>query len=121
MGDNPELLYVGVGRTVQALDRFSGRPVWQVKLPKVFRGSVQMILPHQDELYVARPGYVYCLDRFSGEVLWERGMNASGSMTLLATAGDGAPQQQQAAGHAAAAQRAAAAAGIGAASAATAG
>ncbi len=116
MSDQTELLYAGVGRTVVALDRFSGRPVWRVKLPRLLGGSVSMVLPHGREVYAARGGYVYCLDRMTGAVLWERGMNASGNTVLLAMSGmDGAQQQavmiaQQASDAAAAAAAAASAA-----------
>ena len=34
MEDVPEMLYAAIGRTVIAMDRFSGRPVWRVKLPR---------------------------------------------------------------------------------------
>jgi outer membrane protein assembly factor BamB len=94
MDETPELLYAGVGRTVIAMDRFSGRPVWRVKLPRLLGGSISMVLPHDRELYIGRGGYVYCLDRFSGSVLWERGTNASGSMVLLAIPGAETSQQQ---------------------------
>ena len=111
METQPELLYAGVGRTVVAMDRFTGRPAWRVKLPRLLGGSISMVLPHGNEVYVGRGGYVYCLDRFDGSVLWERGTNASGNMVLLAVPGAGAEQQQAAVGRAAMeAQRAAEAA-----------
>ena len=120
--DQPELLYAGVGRTVVAMDRFTGRPVWRLKLPRLLGGHISMILPHGDEVYVGRGGYVYCIDRFDGKVLWERGTQASGNFVLLAVAGDAAGQQQAAAMHSAMAQQAAAAAAAaGAAAAASAG
>src|ERR1051325_7409679 len=102
METQPELLYAGVGRTIIAMDRFSGRPAWRVKLPRLLGGSISMILPHGNEVYVGRGGYVYCLDRADGSVLWERGMNASGKMVLLAVAGTETEveQQQAASAHA---------------------
>jgi outer membrane protein assembly factor BamB len=108
--DTPEFLYAAVGRTVMAMDRFSGRPAWRVKLPRLLGGSISMILPHGREVYVGRGGYVYCLDRFTGNVLWERGMGGSGSLTLLAVPGSDGEQQQAAAAFAAAARAAASAA-----------
>jgi outer membrane protein assembly factor BamB len=118
--DQPELLYAGVGRTVVAMDRFTGRPVWRLKLPRLLGGHISMILPHADEVYVGRGGYVYCIDRFKGNVLWERGTQASGNFVLLAVAGEDAAQQQAAAMHAMMAEQAAATA-AGAAAAASAG
>src|SRR4029079_12270954 len=101
MDTQPELLYAGVGRTVIALDRFSGRPVWRVKLPRLLGGNISMILPHAGEIFVGRGGYIYCLDRRSGMCLWKRGTSASGNMFLLAAPGGDTPQQQAAAVHAA--------------------
>src|SRR5262249_18059662 len=59
METSPELLYAGVGRTVIAMDRFSGRPAWRVKLPRLLGGSISMVLPFGREVYVGRGGYVY--------------------------------------------------------------
>lgn len=107
--DVPDLLYAAVGRTVVALDRYSGRPVWQLKLPRLLGGSISMVLPRGNELYVGRGGYVYCLDRLTGAVLWERGVGRSGNLTLLSI-GEGTEEQQQASAVAAAAAAARAAA-----------
>lgn len=84
MSDAPELIYAATGRTIVALDRFSGRPVWRRKLPRILGGlvTIQVI---GDEVYAARGGYIYCLDRYSGDVLWERGVNISGGVVMLAS------------------------------------
>lgn len=106
--DTPELLFAAVGRTVIAMDRFNGRPVWRVKLPGAFfGGSISMILPFANEVYVGRGGYVYCLDRASGRVVWERGVGSSSGVTLLALTGGAADQQQASASSIAAMQAAA--------------
>jgi outer membrane protein assembly factor BamB len=105
--DTPEILYAAAGRTVIALDRFNGRPVWRVKLPRMFGGNISMILPNGNEVYVARGGYLYCMDRFTGSVLWERGTDASGGITLLAVADGNAQQQASSSAAAAAAAQAA--------------
>lgn len=110
--ETPDLLYAAVGRTVVAMDRFSGRPAWRVKLPRLLGGSISMILPYGREVYVGRGGYVYCLDRFSGAVLWERGMGGSGNLTLMSM-GDRDTGQQQASAAFAAEARAAAASAAG--------
>ncbi|MFN0132933.1 MAG: PQQ-binding-like beta-propeller repeat protein [Phycisphaerales bacterium] len=117
MGEQPELLYAAVGRTVAALDRHTGRPVWQVKLPKMFRGNVAMIVPHDEELYVGRGGYIYCLDRHTGTVLWERGVASSSGMVLLALTGAESVQQQAMLRHQAASDEGGAGAAAGAAAA----
>jgi outer membrane protein assembly factor BamB len=94
MDISPEILYAGVGKTVMAVDRFSGRPVWRVKLPRLLGGHISMVLPHGNELYVGRGAYVYCLDRFTGRVLWERGMGSMGGVLLLAVPFNDNGQQQ---------------------------
>lgn len=90
-----QLIFLATGRKVAAFDRGTGRPVWQVKLPRVMAGSVSMLLPSGRELFVGRAGYVYCLDSSNGNVLWERGAASSG-FVLLATADNPGSAQQQA-------------------------
>ena len=111
MDDKPELLYAAIGRTVIAMDRFSGRPVWRVKLPRLLGGNISMLLPHGNELYLSRGSYIYCLDSPTGVVLWERGAGASGNFILLSVAGGDTNQQQATAIRAAISAQQAAAAG----------
>ncbi|MCB9845531.1 MAG: PQQ-binding-like beta-propeller repeat protein [Phycisphaeraceae bacterium] len=108
MDQTTDVLYVGCGRTIIALDRFSGRPLWRRKLPRVFGGLVT-ILSTDREVYVGRGGYVYCFDAQSGEPLWERGL-AAGSGTVMMTA-PGLGADQSAAVEMVAQQQQAAAAG----------
>lgn len=86
MADVPELLYTGAGRTVVALDRLTGRPVWRRKLPRLFGGLLTLAV-YGDEVYIGRGGYIYCLDRWKGDVLWERGITATGATVLMALPG----------------------------------
>lgn len=95
MADHP-LVYVATGRKVAAFDRGTGRPVWQIRLPRVMAGGVSMLLPSGRELFVGRAGYVYCLDAATGNVLWERGAASSG-FVLIATPDNAGLAQQQAA------------------------
>jgi outer membrane protein assembly factor BamB len=81
-----EMLFAGVGRTITSFDRKSGRPVWRIKLPRFFGGSLTMIAVG-DELYVGRGSYVYCIDARRGEVVWERGAGSSASLVFLAVSG----------------------------------
>ncbi len=110
----PELLFVGSGRWVTALDRFSGRPVWRRKLPRFFGGLITLTAS-EGELYVGRGGYVYCLDSHTGEVMWERGVGSAGATVLMTMPGIPSDQQQAVAGFTA--QQAAATAAAGAAAA----
>lgn len=95
MPDTP-LVYVATGRKVAAFDRGTGRPVWQVRLPRVMAGNVSMLLPSGRELFVGRAGYVYCLDASTGAVLWERGAASSGFVLIATGDAQGVAQQQAA-------------------------
>ncbi|HYE03684.1 MAG TPA: PQQ-binding-like beta-propeller repeat protein [Phycisphaerales bacterium] len=114
MDTDTDLIYAAAGRRVLALDRFTGRPVWQIKMPGGFFASgITTLAVRANELYAARGGYLYCLDRHSGEVLWERGLKAGSGTVILALGGlDDASQQAAAATHAAQQQGAAVAAGV---------
>lgn len=116
--DTPaDLMFAASGRNVVALDRYTGRPAWRIKLPRFFGGSIVTIMAAGNEVFVGRGGYVYCLDRASGGVLWERGISTSGGgLVMMATDGNGATD----AASVAAAMAAQAAAAAGAAAAATA-
>lgn len=115
-----EMLFAGVGRTISAFDRRSGRPVWRIKLPRFFGGSLTMIAAG-NELYVGRGAYVYCIDARRGEVVWERGLGSSSSLVFLALSGNaGTFAEQHASATAMIQQQQAAAAGAAAASAAAA-
>lgn len=86
MDDNLELMFVGCGRTVIALDRFTGRPAWKRKLPRIL-GGFMTILATDREVYVGRGGYVYCLDAHSGQPLWERGLSSGSGMVMMTMRG----------------------------------
>lgn len=100
MEDHPELLYAAAGRSITAVDRFSGRIAWRLKLPRFF-GGIITIHVIGNELYAGRGSYVYGLDRFTGNVLWERGLGASGTAVMLASASPSDHQSTVAAAHAA--------------------
>lgn len=96
-------LFVVSGKYVLSLDRSTGRPIWQRKLPAAIFGSgLATLAVDGNEVFVGRNGYVYCLDARSGQVLWERGVGSSGWLVAMATAntpgtsGGAAPVQQHA-------------------------
>lgn len=105
MADTLELLFIGSGRTVAALDRLTGRTVWRIKLPRLF-GSPLTLMTQGGELYAGRGGYVYCIEQRTGTILWERGVNSSGGMVFMAIGG--CASAQAVVGHVAAQQQAAA-------------
>lgn len=83
-----DLVFVASGKYVQALDRATGRPVWQRKLPSsMFSSGFTTLMMQGAELLVGRSGYVYCLDAATGQVLWERGVGSSGSLVVMAAPG----------------------------------
>lgn len=82
-----DLLLAASGRVVTALDRYTGRPVWRIKLPRVFGGSIVTLMATESEVFVGRGGYVYCLDRATGRAIWERGVTSSGWVVMMATGG----------------------------------
>lgn len=110
MPETHDLLFIGSGRTVAALDRLTGKTVWRIKLPRLF-GSPLTLMTHGSELYAGRGGYVYCIDQRNGTILWERGVNSSGGMVFM-TSNGGSASAQAAAGHVVAQQQAATTAAV---------
>lgn len=87
MEQSADLVYAAAGRTILALDRSTGHPVWQFKIPGFFKSGLATLLISGNELYAGRGGYLYCLDRWTGHVLWERGLKGGGGTVLLAAPG----------------------------------
>ncbi|MFN7021617.1 MAG: PQQ-binding-like beta-propeller repeat protein [Phycisphaerales bacterium] len=109
----PTPLFVASGKYVQALDRATGRVIWQRKLSSSFWTGTGFatLLAEGSEVFIGRAGYVYCLDAATGQVLWERGVGSGSSLVVLGTSGSSgqvvaaasAAQQAAAAGAATAA------------------
>lgn len=64
-----DLVFLGFGSQVVALDRETGAVVWSWKSPKGRSGHVAVLLDG-DRLIVSVNGYTYCLDPLSGMQLW---------------------------------------------------
>jgi hypothetical protein len=104
VNDKSELLYLGTGRTLIAMDRLSGRRVWVVKLPGWWRGNeIRMLLAHGSELYVACTDGLRCFDRLTGALLWMQDIRPD-RLVLLTVVGADTAAQQAAAGDLAAQQ-----------------
>jgi outer membrane protein assembly factor BamB len=88
-----DLVFVGSGRTVSALDRHTGRPVWRMKLPRFFGGTLTL-LAHEGDLFVGRGGYLYCLEAATGQVRWERGVASGSGLVFMAIPGATAGSHQ---------------------------
>lgn len=72
------LVYVGFNSRVAALDRDTGRIVWQWKAPNG-RGYVSMLLMEEHHLIVSVIGYTYSLNALTGEQQWYNGFSGFGS------------------------------------------
>ncbi len=84
-----DLLYVGIQRSVLALDASSGEIVWEAKLGSVM-SSTGVIAVHVDggRVYASSAGEVHCLDARTGAVVWHNELTGYGvGFAALATAG----------------------------------
>lgn len=79
------LVFTGFNRRVAALERGTGRIVWQWKAPK--GSSYVSMLLENDMLVVSVDGYMYGLDPLSGRQLWYNPMDGFGTgVTSLVSA-----------------------------------
>ena len=76
-GINDSLIFVGFNSRVIALDRHSGRQVWNWKSPK--GSGFVAILVDADRLIVSVEGYTYCLDPDSGSCVWSNPLKGMGT------------------------------------------
>lgn len=74
----PQLLYIGTGTYVAAIDAANGAEVWRAKLERGSVSNVVSLLVRGDDLYVGRGGYVWCYNRHTGQKLWENGLKGMG-------------------------------------------
>ena len=68
-------LFIGINGTVLAIDRTTGRTVWETPLQ---RGDFVNVVLDGGELYAATRGELYRLDPATGEVLWNNGLKGKG-------------------------------------------
>jgi outer membrane protein assembly factor BamB len=84
-----DLLYVGIRRSVLALDASTGDLVWEAELGGVM-SSTGVLTVHADggRVYAASAGEVHCLDARTGAVVWHNELTRYGvGFAALATAG----------------------------------
>jgi outer membrane protein assembly factor BamB len=69
------MVFVGIKGTAMALDRSTGKILWQTHLT----GSsfVQLVLDGND-LYATTQGEVFCLDPATGDARWHNGLRGYG-------------------------------------------
>jgi outer membrane protein assembly factor BamB len=97
-----QLVFVGLGGYVVALDRDTGEIVWTTTMG----GANVSLLLDGDRLIASRNGYIDCFDARTGRVLWHNPLKGYGLGVASLTSVRG--QSSQAALQQAAAQQAAA-------------
>ena len=70
-----QLIYVGLRGYVIALDRDTGRIVWNCSELK--SGPITLMLDG-DRLIASTNGYIYCLDPLTGQVRWSNPLKGYG-------------------------------------------
>jgi outer membrane protein assembly factor BamB len=75
-----DLVFVGIGRSVVALNRATGEQVWATRIKGY--DFVNVVLDG-GSIFATCCGEIFCLDPFTGEVLWHNPLKGFG--TGLAT------------------------------------
>ena len=70
-----DLVYVGIGGSVVALDRTTGSERWRTRLK---RNQLVMLTTDGERLYASVLGQAYCLDPTTGTVLWNNPLKGLG-------------------------------------------
>ena len=104
-----DLVFTGFNKQVIALDRYSGKTVWDWKATK--GSGYAAILLDGDRLVGSVRGYVYCLDPLTGKQVWENELKGYGTGIPSVVSVRGSSLGGPAAQSAADAQQAAAASG----------
>ena len=100
-----ELLHIGVGSHVVAIDAATGTEMWRTRLKMA---SFVTVVRRGKRVYAGAAGWVFALDAATGELLWTNKLKGLG-MGLVTFAGDEAAAGATAAATAAAAAAATAA------------
>lgn len=90
--DTPSVLYVGISRSVVALDATTGVKRWTAELPgaPLFTGFVT-IHAAGGHVFAAAAGEITCLDAATGAVRWHNALSGYGiGFATLATNGGSA-------------------------------
>ena len=72
-----DLVFTGFNKQVIALDRYSGKKVWEWKAEK--GSGYAAILLDGDRLIVSVQGYIYCLDPLTGKQVWDNELKGHGT------------------------------------------
>ena len=95
-----DLVYVGFNKQVIALDRYSGKKVWEWRSPE--GSGFPAILVDGDRLIVSVQGYTYCLEPTTGSLVWENELKGHGTgiPSLVSARGSSSGQSAAAKVHA---------------------
>lgn len=78
------LVFLGIKGSVLALDKTTGRRVWEKKLKGY---SFVSLLIENDRVFAGAQGEIFCLDAVTGETLWTDGLRGYGlDVMSIATA-----------------------------------
>lgn len=85
------LLYIGIKRSVLALDAHSGEVVWEAELSGSVGSTFVTVMVSGGLVYAASAGEVTCLDAHTGAEVWHNPLRGHGlGFVTLATADAGA-------------------------------
>jgi outer membrane protein assembly factor BamB len=79
-----ELVFVGIGKSVVALNRRTGEQIWEARF-KGFDDFVNVVLDGGN-VFATSAGEIYCLDPLTGDVLWHNPLKGFGTgLAIIAT------------------------------------
>ena len=83
-----ELVFVGIGRSVVALNRATGEQVWATRLKGY---DFVNVLLDGGRIFATCCGEIFCLDPLTGDVLWHNRLKGFGTglATIATEAGGG--------------------------------
>jgi hypothetical protein len=64
------LLLLGLKRTVTAISKHDGKPLWATKLPKGMGVDFVTVLSDGQRVFAHTDGQLHCLDLTNGRILW---------------------------------------------------
>lgn len=89
-----DIIYVGTGTHVCALNRAQGKTIWRKKLPTgvaLSGDAFVTLLVDSGHVYAHTRGELYCLNAATGALVWRNGLDGLGyGLASLAIAGTAA-------------------------------
>ena len=80
-----DVVYIGIGSHVVAIQSTSGEELWRTKLA---HSSIVTISLEGDRLYAGAGGELFCLEPSSGSILWQNPLKGLG-LGIIAFTGAG--------------------------------